>query len=120
MRLVVFVVIVVAIGLAVLWTSRTNAPHISEAQADTVALGQVQRVYHGPAQVASAQFYADGGRSESKPGEKWPGQDCGILPSAICPPTPLWVIRVHTKGFGDSIWVIDATNSQVLQEAGAQ
>jgi hypothetical protein len=73
-----------------------------------------------PGAVTSAVLYADGGRSESKPGEKWPGQDCGILPQAICPPTPLWVVHVHTKGFGDSIWTINATKSQVLMEVGAK
>jgi len=120
MRLFVFVIMIVGIGLAFLWTSKANAPHISEAQADAIALSQVQRYYQGPAQVSSAVYIADGGRSESKPGEQWPGQDCGIMPQAICPPTPLWIVRVHTKGFGDSIWTINATNSQVLMEVGAK
>jgi hypothetical protein len=119
MRLFVFVLTIAGIGLAFLWNSKANAPHISEAQADAIALGQVQRFYRGPARVTSAVYIADGGRSESKPGEQWPGQNCGILPQAICPPTPLWVVHVHTTGFGDSIWTINATNAQVLLEVGA-
>jgi hypothetical protein len=118
MRIIVFVVMLVGIGVAVLWTSRTNAPHISEAQADAVALDHTERIYHRPSQVVSAQFFADGGKSESKPGENLPGQDCA-LPIDICPPTPLWVVRVRTQGFPDSYWTIDATNSAILQEVSA-
>ena len=118
MRLIVFVVLVVGIGLAVLWTNRTNVPHISETQAEAIALNRTLGIYHRPSQVVSAQFFADGGRSESKPGEKWPGQDCA-LPVDVCPPTPLWVVRVRTQGFPDSFWTIDATNSSVLMEVSA-
>jgi len=118
MRFFMFVVLVGGIGLAALWTSRSNAPHISEAQANTIAISRAQAIYHKPSQVVSAQFFADGGRSESKPGEKWPGQDCAF-PIDICPPTPLWAVRVHTQGFPDSIWTIDATNSVVLMEVSA-
>jgi hypothetical protein len=110
-----------AIGFGALWLYRTNLPHISEAEATSVALESVQRIYHRPSQVQSARYFADGGRSESQPGASLPGNDgCWILPDALCPPTPLWVVRVHTVGFPDSIWVINATNRTVLQEVGTQ
>ena len=83
MRFIVFVVVVGGIGLAALWTSRATAPHVSEAQADAIALNHAMAIYHHPSMVVSAQFFADGGRSESKPGEQWPGQDCA-LPIDIC------------------------------------
>jgi hypothetical protein len=101
-----------------LWTSRTNAPYIPETQADAIVGSHTMAVYHRPSQVVSARFFADGGRSETKPGEKWPGQD-GPFPIDVCPPTPLWVVRVHTQGFPDSFWTINATNSVVLMEVSA-
>src|SRR5207244_6124757 len=97
MRFIMFVVLVGGIGLAALWTSRSNAPHISEAQANTIAISRAQAIYHKPSQVVSAQFFADGGRSESKPGEKWLGKVCAFR-FAFSPPSPFWGFRIPTRG----------------------
>src|SRR5438045_9404456 len=100
-----YVLFAAAIGFGGLWLYRTNLPHISEAEATSVALESVQRVYHRPSQVQSARYFADGGRSESQPGASLPGNDgCWVVTDDHCSTTQCWSGMVNTVGVTASLW----------------
>jgi hypothetical protein len=110
----------VAIGWGALWLYRTSGPHISEAEADAAALDIVEHSYHQPGSlVVWAHFFANG-KAQNQEGRVLPRNDSGCfgLPDPICPPTPLWVVRVRTPRWPDSTWVVDAANGQVISGGG--